>query len=362
MKIVIIGGHFSPALSVIEKLKDEDILYIGRKHALEGDSALSLEFETLNSLGVNFAQVNTGRLQRKPTFYTIPSLAKMPVGFWQSYRLLRRFKPSVVVGFGGYLSVPVVFAAYLLNIPVVLHEQTLEAGFANKILARFAKRICISWESSYNFFPGEKTVLTGNPLRKEILEEIKYSPVKNKNPLIYITGGSLGSHRINALIEKNIEKILSFASVIHQTGDARKFNDYERLLKLKNELGDSFKSNYQLFKFLKPHMFGKIIRESDLVIARSGINTVCEIIYLKRPALFVPLSFTQRNEQKKNALMAKDLGIAEVFDEDKSPEEFLEMIKKMINNLDSYKSNNPSLIDGDAAEKVIKVIKETAKQ
>jgi len=361
MKIVLIGGHFSPAISLIEQFKEEEVLYIGRKHALEGDRALSLEFNTLNALGVKFAQINTGRLQRKPTRHTIPSLTKMPVGFWQSYRILRSFRPNVVVGFGGYLSVPVVFAAYLLNIPVVLHEQTLEAGFANKVLARFAKSICISWESSFSFFPTRKTVLTGNPIRKEILDEKEYTPEKNKLPLIYITGGSLGSHRINLLIEKNIAKILNSARVTHQTGDAKKFNDYERLLSLKSELSNDLRSNYQLHKFLEPHMFGKVIRNSNLVIARSGINTVCEIIYLGRPALFIPLSFAQRNEQKKNALLAKDLGIAEVFDEGKSSEEFLEMVMNMINNLDKYKNNNPNLIDGTAAEKLAKIIKQAAK-
>src|SRR3989338_8397326 len=139
MKIVLIGGHLAPALSVMEALpKDTEVLFIGRKYGLEGDKALSLEYRTITGLNILFVGINTGRLQRKLTRYTIPSFFKLPFGMIRSFFALFKFKPQVVVGFGGYVSVPVVLCAYLLRIPVVIHEQTLEAGFANRFLAKFA--------------------------------------------------------------------------------------------------------------------------------------------------------------------------------------------------------------------------------
>ena len=125
--------------------------------------------QEITKLGIPFYAINTARLQRKFTKHTVPSLIKFPLGFIQSLKILRKIKPEVVLGFGGYISLPVVLAAAFLKIPIVIHEQTLEAGFANKIEAKFARKICISWQSSEKYFPKEKTVLTGNPLRQVIL-------------------------------------------------------------------------------------------------------------------------------------------------------------------------------------------------
>ena len=140
MKIVVIGGHLSPAYSVIEELKGEEVFYIGREHVFEGDKAVSLENEEIKTLNIPFFPIVTARLQRKFTRYTLSSFIKFPLGFTQALRILKPIKPDVVLGFGGYLSVPVIFAASICNIPVVIHEQTLEAGFANRLVAKIAKR------------------------------------------------------------------------------------------------------------------------------------------------------------------------------------------------------------------------------
>jgi UDP-N-acetylglucosamine--N-acetylmuramyl-(pentapeptide) pyrophosphoryl-undecaprenol N-acetylglucosamine transferase len=359
MKIVLIGGHLSPALSLIEHLKKDEVLYIGRKHAMEGDASTSLEYQTLKKMGINFEMLNTGRLQRKLTIYTIPSLLKIPLGFFQSISILKKFKPDIVVGFGGYLSVPVIIASYFLKIPTVIHEQTLEAGFANKFLARFVDKICVSWQSSFKYFPKAKTVLTGNPIRKEIREAKRER--KDDKTVIYVTGGSLGSHKMNKLIEENINDILRIASVIHQTGDSKIFNDYERLQVLKEGLGTDLKDNYKIFKFIEPDNVGEVMINSDLVISRSGINTVSELIYLNKPSLFIPLSFSQRQEQLKNAQMAKELGIAEVFLEDGGSKDFLILLKKMIENLKSYSNEKNEIFHEDASENILKVINKITK-
>lgn len=354
MKILIIGGHLTPALSVIEQLKDQDILYIGRKYALEGDKALSLEYRTMVSMNIKFQSIITGRLQRKFTLRTIPSLLKLPIGFVQSLLILRNFKPDRVVGFGGYVEIPVVFAAFFLRIPIVLHEQTLGAGLANKICSFFAKRICISWESSAKNFPRKKIVLTGNPIRKEIIQaSVSSSKSENKEmPIIYITGGSLGSHSINVLVERSLNELLKNFRIIHQTGDARQFGDFERLGEVRKGLEN--KGNYLLKKFLTAKETAQVLQSADLVISRAGMNTVNELLYLNKPCFLIPLPLGR--EQKLNALFVKNANLAEIANqEDLSPTIFTGIVESMIKNIDKYKVKE-SLIIEDAKRRIAEVV------
>lgn len=308
------GGHFSPALAVIESMpKEWEILLVGRKHAFEGDQALSLEYQTAHRLGLPFVSITTGRLQRKITKRSFISLFKMPVGVTQATMILKKFKPDVVVSFGGYVSVPVVLAAALLKVPIVIHEQTLDAGLANKIAARFATKICISWQQSAVFFPKNKTVLTGNPLRKEFLTPVIAR--RNDDTLIYITGGSGGAHGINVLIEGCLQKLLEKYSVIHQTGDAKEFEDFDRLVKLKQSLPENLQKRYLLKKFVEPEHVIEILTQADLIISRAGINTVTELLYFGKPSLLIPLPYGQQNEQLTNAQFMKQIGLAAILDQ-----------------------------------------------
>ncbi len=362
MKIVIVGGHLSPALSIIQNLEKDEVYYIGRKHTFEGDKAVSLEYQEISKLGIPFFTIKTGRLQRTFTKYTLFSLAKLPVGFYQALKILRKVKPDVILSFGGYLSVPVGFSAHFLKIPLVLHEQTLEVGFANKILSPFAEKICVSWETSLKHFPKEKTVLTGNPIKKEILKVSKLSKKTNDLPLIYVTGGSSGSHAINLLILETIEKLSKKYTVFHQTGDSQKYKDYDKLLEVKNNLDAKYSKNYIIKKFLDPETSAQIIKSSDLVIGRAGINTVSELIYLKKPALFIPLPFSQKNEQMKNAEFMKSLGLSEVISQDLVTDKiFLEKINYMLDNLTKYKLKKEVLFE-NPEERIINVLRDVSKK
>lgn len=358
MKIAIIGGHLTPALSVIEELpKEAEILYIGRKHALEGDKAVSLEYETINKKGITFYNLKTGRFQRRITKHTIPSLSKIPVGFFQSFNILRKFKPDVVVGFGGYVSFPVIVAAHTLKIPVLIHEQTLEAGAANKNAARFADKICISFESSGKYFPKEKTVLTGNPIRKSILEPISEFKAQEALPIIYITGGSLGSHFINMLVSSSLSKLLDKYIVIHQTGGATEFNDFEKLSILRDGLNKN-KDRYVLSKYFSTDEIGGILKAASLVVSRAGVNTVSELIVLRRSALLIPLPVSQKDEQVKNAMYIKKIGLGEVIEQKELDSSiFLAKIDHMIKNLDNYKiKTREKAFTKNAAQKIVDLI------
>lgn len=361
MRILIIGGHLSPALSVIEELKkkgEEDILFVGRKYAFEGDRTLSLEYKMCQSLGIKFAEISTGRLQRSFTKFTIPSLLKIPRGFRQAYKIVNLYKPDVVVGFGGYVQVPVILSASLLKIPSVIHEQTLEAGSANKIASRFASKICISFETSKKFFPRGKTILTGNPIRSEIRNpksSIELSP--DSLPLIYITGGSLGSMIINNLVEKSLRDLLRNFRIVHQTGGFNNLESLTRLRKIKKTLGNNLRSRYMLSDHFSSDEVGVILRAASLIIGRSGINTISEILYLNKPALLIPLEGSGRGEQKKNAQFLKDLGLAEVVNEKITPSEFVSAINHMARNLEKYKnSQNREYLRTNSASDMAEVI------
>jgi UDP-N-acetylglucosamine--N-acetylmuramyl-(pentapeptide) pyrophosphoryl-undecaprenol N-acetylglucosamine transferase len=349
MKLVIVGGHLSPALAVIEKLKNEEVFYIGRRYTFEGDKAISLESREIEKLNIPFFDLNTARLQRKFTKHTLPSLLKFPSGFIQSYKILSKIKPDVVLGFGGYLFLPVALAAKILRIPIVIHEQTLDAGFTNKLVSKFAKKICVSWQSSEKYFPKEKVVLTGNPLRQEIIDAKNINSEKNKVPAVYITGGSTGAHSINLLVEAALNKLLQKCTVIHQTGGSEIYKDFERLEKQRSD-------RYECQKFLIGKEAALIMNKADLVVGRAGMNTVTELIYLQKPAFLIPLPAGQRNEQLKNALFIKNLGLGEFIEQYLlTPDLFVSTISSMLDSLTDYKSEKKITVD--AAEKIIGVLK-----
>jgi UDP-N-acetylglucosamine--N-acetylmuramyl-(pentapeptide) pyrophosphoryl-undecaprenol N-acetylglucosamine transferase len=366
MKIIIVGGHLSPALAVIERLpKSAQVLFIGRKYALEGDKAFSLEYQKITSLGIPFVSLVTGRLQRKITRFTFSSLFKLPIGFMQAFKALASYKADCVVCFGGYVQIPVAFAAYLLGIPIVTHEQTRRAGLANKIIAPFTRTICISWPESVKYFSANKTILTGIPLRKEFFQSphlVKY----NKQRIIYITGGSLGAHAINLLVEGCIEKLLEKFHVVHQTGAATEYNDYERLEKIRRKVLVPMQDRYKLSRFIDPQEAAQTMAAADLVVSRSGMNTTAELMYLEKPCLLIPLPHGQTNEQLENAVFLQKLGLAKVLRQDGlTPEMLYSQIATIIDKLDvvrSSASKTKKLINYDAAEKIVEIIQQACKQ
>lgn len=317
MKIAIVGGHMAPALGFINVLpKESDIVYIGRQYPFEKDLGESLEQKTIRERGIRFVPLRSGRMQRKLSAQTIPSLLKIPQGLATAYQLLKKEKPDVVVGFGGYLSVPIGISAKLLRMPLVIHESTIEAGLANKVLAPLADRICISWESSRAFFPMKKTVLTGDPLLPFATDKPLPVPEnKEKLPFVVVTGGSAGSHAVNTAIMQILPELLEIATVLHLTGDAQEFRDYDVLLEKKESLPQKLQKRYRLEKFLDPEIINSVFAKADLVIGRSGINTVATLLMLSKKAILIPLLVGQKDEQLKNAKLMESEGLATIIDQ-----------------------------------------------
>lgn len=335
-RIFITGGHYTPAKAVIDQLSEWQVFYVGRRQAMEGDDALALEYQELSRLGnLRYLSITTGRLQRK--FFvnvgqSLAALAKIPVGFWQSFGYLVKYHPKIVLSFGGYVAVPVVVGAWLLDIPVVTHEQTQTVGLANKIIRLF----------------GAKVLETGNPLRKEILEA---KPTLTNT--IFITGGNQGSHTINLVVEEVVDRLAKKCFVVHQTGDSS-FEDFKRLSRKQNP-------KYRVVKFLEAGEMAKTLARAKIIVSRAGANIVTEIAYLGKPAILIPLPWSGGGEQEKNAQKLAQTGLAEIIlQKDLTGEKLLETVNKIdmsYKTYMSYMTEARKLVSPNAAEKIVEEIK-----
>ncbi len=317
MKVLVTGAHFTPAQAVIEELlkdRNNKIVYVGRKYTREGDKSPSIESQILPSLGVKFISLTAGRVRRVAEFQTILSLLKIPVGFIQAFFIVLTENPDVVLSFGGYTSVPVVFAGWLLSKPILLHEQTLVSGLANSFCSFFADKIAVSFDREYTF-PKVKIVVTGNPFRKEIMEvsisskgikDLFLLAKKENLKTILVTGGNQGSHLINEKIKNLLLKLNENYVVIHQTGDS-KFNDYEILVQSRNQL--KYPERYFVTKWIDAIDMSYIYRKIDLIISRAGANTLLEIAYFGVPAIVIPIPFIYKDEQTVNAKFFESKGL-----------------------------------------------------
>jgi UDP-N-acetylglucosamine--N-acetylmuramyl-(pentapeptide) pyrophosphoryl-undecaprenol N-acetylglucosamine transferase len=365
MKIALIGGHLAPALALIDAAPENTaFIFFGRKHTMEGDSALSLEYRTITDLNIPFLAITTGRLQRNLNLRSMLSLMKIPYGIRQALRMLREHRPDVVIGFGGYVSVPVCLAAYILRIPVIIHEQTLGIGIANKFIAKFATKICLSWQHSEQFFPKGRTIVTGNPVRQWKMEDGKLKIEKKTRPLLYITGGSTGAHAINVLVEECLESLVHDFDIIHQTGDSKEFRDFDRLSKIRAGMIKKFQERYHMTKFVPPAEVGVIMQQADFVISRAGMNTVTELLYFGKPCLLIPIPVGQKNEQLMNARFLKKTGIGDYAHQgDLTPDIFLKKVRMMVEHRAKYQvhaHDAKTLVRSDAASRIMKIAYEIA--
>lgn len=362
MKVALVGGHLGPALALIQELgkrKGVEIFWIGRRVAMERKGVVSLEYQVIPKLGIPFFHLTTGRLQRQLSPRTLPSLAKIPFGFLQAFLLLLRTKPDVIVSFGGYLSLPVVVSGWLLRIPTLVHEQTTTSGLANRIAASFATRVAISFATSAPDFPAEKTVLTGNPVRAEFFQ--KTGRVEGKRPLVLITGGSQGAQVINQATREALPKLLAKARVFHQTG----ILDLEKFKELKKKLPSKLARRYQVLANLLPEKMAKVMGEATLVVSRAGANSVSEIAAVGVPAILVPIPWSERGEQEKNAKLLASTGLARILSQERLTG------KTLLSEIDYFLKNPPTkeagkdarrLVKPDAARKLAALVVEIARQ
>lgn len=359
-KIVLTGGHAATtALAVIQELRSRregyDLYWIGAHKPIEGQRVAGIEHSVFPKLEVTIHTIVAGRIQRKFSVHTLPSLARIPLGFFNAFSLVSKIRPDIILSFGGYAAFPVVVIGWLFRIPVILHEQTVAVGLANKMSAFFVKKVALAREESKPFFPGNKTVLVGNPL----IEQITKIAVKTKissPPVVYITGGSRGSLIVNSAIDEILEKLLSEYLVYHHTGEL----DYEKFAHRQKNLPEKLRHRYHVFSTIDPLEVYKYYQKADIVVARAGANTVSEIIYVGRPAILIPIPWTRFDEQTKNALMAKKFGVATVLSQDKlSGAKLLQEISIVYKNWNTITTNmnrQTASLDESAAGKLVNLM------
>lgn len=339
-KIVITGAHLTPALAAVEGLenkKDYQIIFFGRKKATDGSDNLSAEFREISKRNIPFVDIISGRLTRKFTKYTVSSLLKIPLGVLMSFIYLVRYHPSLVVSFGGYLSTPVVFGAWLLGIESVIHEQAVVPGAANRINSLFAKKIFLSWDETKDYFPEEKYQVIGNPQPRSLFKNSAGDKkakafLEKKGDMVVVAGGSQGSHVINSLIFENLD-LFAGDLVFHQIGTANYKGDHAKAAKIK-------KNNYFTVDYVSPEDIGAVFSRAKFVISRSGANTVWDLAALAKPAILIPLAIAAADEQTKNAGILETAGSAIILrQKDLSRRTLKNALEKMEDNLSEFEKN-----------------------
>lgn len=364
MKIAITGGHLTPALAVIDELKkipDTEIVFLGRAKATEGDVSPSAESVVIPSLGIKFYTVTVGRLQRMPSLYTVPSLVKIPVGILQSLFILGNERPDVVLSFGSYVAFPVVAASWILGIPTITHEQTVQPGLANKLISPLSKKVAVAWIEAAEHIPKNKVVVVGNPIRKEIL---KIKRQRSPRPVVFITGGNQGAHVINEAVSDILFDLLKKYEIFHQTGSSEVYKDYEKLKAAVSLLPKRLQNRYKVAKWLNTEELIKILAKTSLVVGRSGANTVSEVAALGIPAVFIPIPWASGDEQTKNARLLETRGAAVILPQDRlTSRRLLNSINHIIENYQTFKSKAKEakkMVKVDAAARLAEEVRKIA--
>ncbi len=324
------GGHVSPALATIGAIRQL------AAESLAGSGAWTPEFRYLGSYGgveqglaeaagVPFTGVQSGKLRRASsvrgllTFKNFTDALRVPVGIGQAVTEVRKFWPDVVLATGGYVSVPTVIAAGLLRRPVLIHEQTVQIGLANRIAARFASRIALTFEGAAAELPPSlrrKSFVSGNPVRPVIfggdparaVSRFGFSAAEDALPTIYVTGGAQGAQSINRAVEAALPALLTTCRVVHQCGK----QDGERMAGVRASLPPALQTRYAAVPFVGDEI-GDIFALADLLVGRSGAGTVTEAAAVGLPALFIPLVPTGGDEQTRNARRSVDAGAAVIL-------------------------------------------------
>ncbi len=312
------GGHLFPGLAVAREFQQRDamteILFVGTQQGIEA--------RVLPKEGFPLETIPVRGLKGRGIRGLLDALYGVPAGFLRSLGIIRKFRPHLIIGLGGYASGPLLLAAKLKGIRCAIMEQNLRPGFTNKILARFVGRVFTSYRESVNYFPGGKLLETGNPIRWRRLPDIP----KSEKFTLLIFGGSAGAHRINLAVIEAMKRLTDLAGelkIIHQTGQA----DF-----------DSIKTAYAALPFeaeATPFIdkMDEAYAQADLVLCRAGATTVAELTAFGKAAILVPYPYAIYDHQRWNAQTLQDRGAAEmILDQDLSGEILAPRIRSYVSD------------------------------
>jgi UDP-N-acetylglucosamine--N-acetylmuramyl-(pentapeptide) pyrophosphoryl-undecaprenol N-acetylglucosamine transferase len=341
-KIILTGGgtagHVTPNMALIPRLQEAgfEILYVG---SYEG-----IEKKLIMKEGIPYRGISSGKLRRYFDLKNFTDPFRVLKGFGEAASIIKEFQPDIVFSKGGYVSVPVVRAAGMKHIPVVIHESDMTPGLANKLCFRAAKKICCNFPETMRLLPAEKAVLTGTPIREELgmgsrEEGKKICGFEDDKPVLMVIGGSLGAQSVNETVRYALPRLLPYFNVVHICGKEKMDN-----LKLSVP-------GYKQFEYVKNEL-KDIFAMADIVVSRAGANSICELLALRKPNILIPLSpRTSRGDQMLNARSFEQQGFSMVIDNDDLDEDILvETIDELYNNREKYmeamsKSNLHSATD-----------------
>jgi UDP-N-acetylglucosamine--N-acetylmuramyl-(pentapeptide) pyrophosphoryl-undecaprenol N-acetylglucosamine transferase len=310
MRILLCGGHLTPALAFIEFIKnnhpDDEIIFLGRLYTKNNNLQISQEKTEVEKFGVKFIPFKSVKLSQNTFINKIKSIPKLFFKSLATTTLIAREKPDVFVSFGGYLAVPIAIACWIMRVPILTHEQTRAVGVANTIIAKFANVIAVSHAESMEYFPKSRTHITGNLIRQSVLRGSQQLPkwLKKapKKPVLYVTGGSQGSEVINRTVAQILKPLLRNWFIIHQCGrQTGKTNYKQELTKIKMKLSQSNQENYIIREWINQSELAWVYANAKGIISRAGANTTEEIALSRIPAVLIPLPFSHNDEQLKNA-------------------------------------------------------------
>ena len=317
------GGHIYPAVAIANELKsrfpEAEFLFVGAKDKMEMQK-VPQEGYAIKGLWI------TG-IQRKITLDNAMFPLKLTSSLLTSFKIIKNFKPDVVIGTGGFASGAVLKVASMLGIPTVIQEQNSYPGITNKLLAKKANKICVAYENLERFFSKDKMILTGNPVRQDLINEaskseaVTYFKLDANKKTLLVLGGSLGARRINQLIEKELDFLLSQnIQIIWQCGKLY-LNDYSKY----NE-----KNNVQVVAFID--RMDLVYAAADVVISRSGASSVSELCIVGKPTIFIPSPNVAEDHQTKNAKAISDRNGAILIKESELEAQFETIFSDLISN------------------------------
>ena len=349
MKVIVVaggtGGHIYPALAIINKIKEKektvDFLYIGTSDRMEKD--------IIPKLGIKFIGIDMEGLNRKNIFSNVQVIRKFNKAVTKAKEIIKEFKPDVVIGAGGYITAPVLYAAHKLKIPTLIHEQNSIPGISNKFISNFSDKICVSLPNSLNLFPSDKTVYTGNP-RSEEIKNVKKKPKSSlgfnqDKKLVIVVMGSLGSTTMTKKIKELIPGFNNKAYQVLVITGKKYFDEYKDI---------NVSENVKIVPYMDDLI--NVMKDSDLIVSRAGASTIAEITAIGLPAILVPSPYVTNNHQYKNAKELEDRGACIIVTEDDfSKDKIIHEIDKIFDNKDAYDKmiiNSKELGIADSATRI----------
>ncbi len=362
------GGHFNPIIGVAQSINK----VVKEQHLLTPElyymAPTPFDARVLFENNIKFQQISAGKIRRYFSILNFFDLFKTAWGVVRSTYMVYKLYPDVIFGKGGYASFPVLFAAKILRIPVIIHESDSKPGRVNAWAAKFARRIAISYPTAAQYFPADKVAFTGNPIRKEVSEPLTvgahdYLKLKPEIPCVFIVGGSLGSKIINETIIESLPTLVEKFQIIHQTGKA----NYDEVITTVNVVlgGNPNAANYRPMQYLNALEMRMAAGVAKLIISRAG-STIFEIAAWGKPSIIIPISEAVSHDQTSNAFAYARSGGAEVIEENNLASHLLiSEINRIVDNPEVWQKMSDgakSFAKTDAADKIAQEIVNLALQ